>query len=89
MKVNSEAVIWKVGALKLGLTAGVMKETSKMERRTEKVLLNGQQASSTLVAGEMENSMALAFFIIQKKAQRNKENGKMEKESDGSKELKC
>ena len=58
---NSGIVIWKERVRKYGLMGESMKETSKMERKMEKVCSSGPMELGTLGLGEMVNSMELEY----------------------------
>ena len=58
---SSGTVIWKERVRKYGLMGESMKETSKMERKMEKVCSSGPMELGTLGLGEMVNSMELEY----------------------------
>ena len=83
MKASLESAIWKEEVLRLGLMAGDLKETSKMEKRMDRELLSGPLESATLAVGKVVSSMALEYFIIHKIILKNRESGQMERERSG------
>lgn len=85
MKENLDLAIWKEEELRLGQMEEDMKVTLKMARKMEKAHSNGQMVSNILEVGELENNKEQEFYIILKMEAKNKENGKMESEFDGSK----
>ena len=66
-----------------------MREILKMERKTEKVPLNGQMEISILGHGRMGNSTEQEYGEVPKMTKRDKESGLMEKDTDGQQDLKC
>jgi hypothetical protein len=83
MRVNSEVAIWKAEEQKPGMMAESMKETLRMEKRTEKVLSSGQTETNTLVAGELISNMVSVSTTMSKMPQRSKENGLTESDTTG------
>jgi hypothetical protein len=81
-KESSEWAIWKAEVLKLGVTERSTKETSKMEKKTEKEPLSGPMLINTLVAGKMAYSTGLESGLT-KMAPSSKEFGKTERERSG------
>lgn len=85
IKENSEMVIWKEKELKYGQMERNMKEISKMVKKTVKALLNGLTATNTLEAGDKASNTALEYGAVPKTVEkRDKVNGLMEKDTDGS-----
>lgn len=65
-----------------GVMAENMKEGMWMIRSKVLVNLSGLMEKNMLVIGSMENNMVVVYIIILKESKK-KENGKMEKESNG------
>ncbi len=72
-----------VKVLLLGLMEENTKEITMMIRNKEEEYLRGQMVDNMMVNGLMENNMVRVYTILQREKLK-KENGKMEKESDGS-----
>lgn len=82
LKDLGTTIKWKVKESSHGLTVEDTKEIIKMIRKKAMVPFIILMEESMMVAGKMESNMALELILLQM-ANRNKENGKKEKDFIG------